>query len=88
MTCTRHTPYSSQRDDNDNSNNNTHLFSLLSVNKFKSFLLHLPYKHMVNASSCTVELSIHLKDVLGGLLSKQELEVYFIDVISVLNGNM
>ena len=71
MTCTRSRPHSSQRDDNNNSNNNTHLFSLLWVNKLKSFLLHLPYKHMVNASSCTVELKIHL----GGLLSTQELEV-------------
>ena len=30
---------------------------------------------MVNASSCTVELWMHLGDVLGGLLSSQELEV-------------
>ena len=74
MTCTRSRPQSSQRDDNNNSNNNTHLFSLLSVNKFKSFLLHFPYKHMVNASSYTVELWIYLGDVLGGLLSTQELE--------------
>ena len=43
---------------------------------------------MVNASSRTVELWMHLGDVLGGLLSSQELEVSFIDVISVLNGNM
>ena len=39
---------------------------------------------MVNASSCTVELWMYL----GGLLSSQELESLFIDVISVLNGNM
>ena len=75
MNCTRHSQHSSQLDDNNNSNNNTHLFCLLSVNKFKSFLLHLPYKHMVNASSGTVELWIHLGDVLGELLSTQELEV-------------
>ena len=30
---------------------------------------------MVNASSCTVELWMHLGDVLEGLLSSQELEV-------------
>ena len=30
---------------------------------------------MVNASSCTVELWVHLGDVLGGLLSSQEIEV-------------
>ena len=42
---------------------------------------------MLNA----VELCTHLADVLGGLLSSQEvkeLEVKFIDVISVLNENM
>ena len=42
---------------------------------------------MINA----VELCMHLVDFLGGLLSSQEvkeLEVKFIDVISVLNGNM
>ena len=30
---------------------------------------------MVNASLCTVELWMHLGDVLGGLPSSQELEV-------------
>ena len=50
----RHSPHS-RGDDN---NNNTHLFPLLSVNKFKSFLLNFPIKHMVNASSCTVEFWI------------------------------
>ena len=30
---------------------------------------------MVNASSCTVELWMHLGDVLGGLLSSQDPEV-------------
>ena len=30
---------------------------------------------MVNGSLCTVELWMHLGDVLGGLLSSQELEV-------------
>ena len=30
---------------------------------------------MVNASSCTDELWVHFGDVLGGLLSSQELEV-------------
>ena len=43
---------------------------------------------MVNALSCTVELRMHFGDVLGGLLSSQELEENFIEVISVLNGNM
>ena len=43
---------------------------------------------MVNASSCTVKLWMRLGDVLGGLLSSRELDVQFIDVISVLNGNM
>ena len=41
---------------------------------------------MVNASSCTVELWIHLGDVSGGLLSSEELS--FIDVISLLIGIM
>ena len=52
------------------------VFSLLSVNKFKRFLLNFPYKQMANASSCTVELWMHLGDVLGGLLSSQELAKY------------
>ena len=43
---------------------------------------------MVNSSSCTVELLMHLGDVLGGLLSLQELEVQFLDVIRELNGSM
>ena len=43
---------------------------------------------MVNASSCTVELLMHLGDVLRGLLSLKELEVQFLDVIRVLNGSM
>ena len=43
---------------------------------------------MVNASSCTAELWILSGDVLAGLLSSQKLEEWFIDVISVLNGNM
>ena len=43
---------------------------------------------MINALSCTVQLWIHFGDVLGGLLSSQELEENFIEVISVLNGNM
>ena len=30
---------------------------------------------MVNASSCTAELWMHLGDVLGGLLRSQELQV-------------
>ena len=59
----------------DNNNNNTHLFFLLSVKKFKSFLLNLGYKTHVNASLCTVELWMHLGDVLEGLLSLQELKV-------------
>ena len=32
-------------------------------------------KQVVNASLCTVELWMPLEDVLGGLLSSQELEV-------------
>ena len=40
---------------------------------------------MVNASSF---LWMHLGDVLEGLLSSQELAVWFIDVISVLHGNI
>ena len=43
---------------------------------------------MINALSCTVQLWMHFGDVLGGLLSSQELEENFIEVISVLNGNM
>ena len=61
----------------DDNNNNTHLFSLLSIIKFNRFLLNFRcIKHMVNTLSCTVELWMHLRDVLGGLLSSQELEVY------------
>ena len=37
---------------------------------------------MINALSCTVQLWIHFGDVLGGLLSSQELEENFIEVIS------
>ena len=33
---------------------------------------------MINASSCTVELWMHLGDALGVLLSSQELEVYIV----------
>ena len=40
---------------------------------------------MVKASLCTVELWMHLRDV---LLSSQQLEEWFIDVTSLLNGNM
>ena len=40
---------------------------------------------MVNSSLCTVELWMHLRDV---LLSSQQLEEWFIDVTSVLNGNL
>ena len=43
---------------------------------------------MVNASSCAVDLWIHLGDVSGGLLSSEELEVSFIYVINLLNGIM
>lgn len=38
---------------------------------------------MVNASSCSIELWVHL----GGLLNSQKLEV-LVDVTGVLNGNM
>ena len=31
---------------------------------------------------------MHLRDVLGGLLISKELKVEFIDIISMLNGNM
>ena len=43
MICTRQAIARTARAD-DNNNNNTHLFPLLSVNKFKSFLLNLPRK--------------------------------------------
>ena len=56
----------------DNNNSNTHLFSLLSVNKFKRFLLTFLIKHMVNASSWTAELWMHSGD--SGLLSSRQLE--------------
>ena len=56
----------------DDNNNNTHLFSLLSVNKFKRFLLNFLIKHMVNASSCTAELWMHSRN--SRLLSSQQLE--------------
>ena len=52
--------------------NNTHLFSLLSVNKFKRFLLCFLIKQMVNFSSCTVELWMHSGD--SGLLSSRQLQ--------------
>ena len=40
-----------------------------------SKVINLRYKTNVNASSRTVELWMHLADVLGGLVSSQELEV-------------
>lgn len=43
---------------------------------------------MVNVSPYTVELCMHLRDVLEGLLISKELKVRFIDIISMLNGNM
>ena len=60
------------------------LFSAMG-NKFKSFLLILPYKthgkRFIDAlGSCLVDV--------GGLVSSQQLEVQFIDVISILDGNM
>ena len=66
----RHSPHSSRRWQQQL--NNTHLFSLLSVNKFKRFLLNFLIKHMGNASSCTAELWMHSWD--SGLLSSQELQ--------------
>ena len=33
--------HTARGDDNNNKNNNTHLFSLLSVDKFKTFFLNL-----------------------------------------------
>ena len=56
----------------DDNNNNTHLFSLLSVNKFKRFLLNFLIKHMVNASLSIAELWVHSGG--SGLLSSQQLE--------------
>ena len=41
-----------------------------SVNKFEK-------KHIVNASSCAVALWMYLGDVLGGLLSTQELKIVY-----------
>ena len=67
-------------------NNNTHLFSLQSVNKFKCFLLNFLIKHMVNASSCTAELWVHSWVFLAGLLSSRQLEEQFIEVTSALNA--
>ena len=72
MICTRHSR-TVRRDDNNNTTT-THLFSLLSVDKFKCSLYKIHGKRYIV--------------YLGGLLSSQELEVQFIDVISVLNGNM
>ena len=43
----------------------------LTIQKFSH---KLPLKHMVNASLFTAELWMHLGDVLGGLLSSQQLE--------------
>ena len=46
--------------------------ALLSVNKFKHFLLNFVIKHMVNASLSIAELWMHSGD--SGLLSSQQLE--------------
>ena len=50
----------------DSNNNKTHVFSLLSVNKFKSFLLNLPYKTHGN------RISVHcwVMDVHGRRLGR------------------
>ena len=45
-------------------------------------------KQMVNVSLYTVELCMHLRVVLEGLPISKELKVRFIDIISMLNGNM
>ena len=47
-----HTPLASTVGADDNTEQHS---SLLLVDKFKSFPFNLSYKHMVNASSCTVE---------------------------------
>ena len=67
----------------DDNNNNTHLISLLLVKKFKSFLLNLRYE--IHGKRF-IAYALALGDVLGGW--SQRLDVYFIDVISVLNGDM
>ena len=58
MICTRHEEMTTT----------TLTSSLLSVDKFKTVLF---IKHIVNASSCAVELPMHM----GGLLSSQKVEV-------------
>ena len=74
MICTSHSLHSSQR-----WQQHSHLFnSLLSVNKFKSFLLNWSYKYTIsNVFSCTVDLWKHLGDVLEGLVRSTRGIVYF-----------
>ena len=60
----RHSPHSSRRWQQQQQHSP---LSLLSVNKFKRFLLNFLIKHMVNASLCTAELWLHSGD--SGLLS-------------------
>ena len=64
----RHSPHSSRRWQQQQ----RHLFSLLSVNKFKRFLLNFLIKHVVNASLSIAELWMHSGD--SWLLSSQQLE--------------
>ena len=64
----RHSPHSSRRWQQ----KQCHLFSSLSVNKFKRFLLNFPIKHVVNASLSIAELWMHSGD--SWLLSSQQLE--------------
>ena len=70
LICTRHSPHSSRRWQQQQQHSD--LFSLLSVNKFKRFLLNFLTKHMVNASLSIAELWMHSGD--SGLLSSQQLE--------------
>ena len=52
-------------------------------------MLHISaYTLMVNTSSGTVNLLMHLGDILRRLLRSQQLEEWFIDILSMLNGNM
>ena len=77
MICKSHSPHNSQRWQPQQQH--SHLFnSLLSVNKFKSFLLNWSYKYTVsNAFSRTVDLWKHLGDFLEGLVKSTQGIVYF-----------
>ena len=73
----------------DNNNNNTYFLSLLSIKKIQKFFLKLPYNTHGKRFIVYLWVMVALMGgVLVGLLSSQQLEEYFIEVISMLNGNI